>query len=251
MKPSFYVASRLDQAVRAQAVIKAMQNQKSVCNFDWTEAPAVRPGQARERACTEILAVTKSDVVIVLFPAGRGSHVELGAALGSGVPVLIWAESEDVLNDPYLCVFHHYPGVNVMLGEFEVGKIVFKAMELAGHQKGVSEEEAEISAAHDKLNKARITKWHPPVEQGGCYLPDLTLPDRIQLLVEREAETKAALEAANEKAESLSKENDAIKAASKMVRRSQKELLIYRDAINAMLEAQRVTITVEMRRVGE
>ena len=38
-----------------------------------------------------------ADFICVLLPGGRGTHVELGVALGHEIPVMLWAPVEDAL----------------------------------------------------------------------------------------------------------------------------------------------------------
>jgi hypothetical protein len=95
--------------------------------YDWTVHGSVQKcGTERiaEVAKAETLGVMKADVVIVLLPGGRGTHVEIGLALAN-----LWAcgsrpEDQDILICLYspnpdedfgttgkTCAFYHYPNV--------------------------------------------------------------------------------------------------------------------------------------------
>jgi hypothetical protein len=53
----------------------------------------------------------------VLLPGGFGTHVEIGAALALGKPVILHSPDQKTLETPYPCVFHHNPGVKLLLSE--------------------------------------------------------------------------------------------------------------------------------------
>jgi nucleoside 2-deoxyribosyltransferase len=62
--------------------------------------------------------VRKSDIVIVLLPGGRGTHVELGAALALEKRVYIWAETDELfLYDERTCVFYWNSRVTRIVGD--------------------------------------------------------------------------------------------------------------------------------------
>ena len=78
-------------------------------------APQVIAGQGREAssesgyadlAVAEITGIRHADVMIVILPGGRGTHVEIGAALAMGKPVIIHAPNRKILETPYPCAFH-------------------------------------------------------------------------------------------------------------------------------------------------
>ena len=63
----------------------------------------------------EIEAIRNADVLIVLLPGGLGTHVEIGAALALGKPVILHAPNRETLNDPYPYIFHYHPGVRLVI----------------------------------------------------------------------------------------------------------------------------------------
>ena len=65
----------------------------------------------------ELEAVKNADVLIVLLPGGFGTHVEIGAALALGKPVILHAPDYETLNKPYRCVFHYHPRVKLIVSD--------------------------------------------------------------------------------------------------------------------------------------
>jgi hypothetical protein len=52
-----------------------------------------------------------------MLPDGFGTHVEIGAALALGKPVILHAPDRKTLETPYPCVFHYHPGVKILISE--------------------------------------------------------------------------------------------------------------------------------------
>jgi len=55
--------------------------------------------------------------VIALLPGGRGTHVEIGAALALDKPVILYAPDRKTLDTPYPCPFHYHPAVKLLVSE--------------------------------------------------------------------------------------------------------------------------------------
>ena len=52
-----------------------------------------------------------------MLPGGYGTHVEIGAALALGKPVILHAPDFNTLETPYRCIFHYHPGVKLLVSE--------------------------------------------------------------------------------------------------------------------------------------
>jgi nucleoside 2-deoxyribosyltransferase len=63
----------------------------------------------------EIDGIRNADVLIALLPGGFGTHVEIGAALAFGKPIIIHSPNQTVLETPYPCVFHYHPLVRLIV----------------------------------------------------------------------------------------------------------------------------------------
>ena len=59
--------------------------------------------------------IKRADAVIVLMPGGYGTHVEIGAAIALGKPILIHATDKLILDTPYPCIFHYHPLVKLVI----------------------------------------------------------------------------------------------------------------------------------------
>lgn len=115
-KRSFYIASSLDNAEAVRQLAQTLLGRGH-----WTvHGAAYRPEESaarnvvvmRDVARAEMKGVTTADVVIVLLPGGRGTHVELGGALATGKRVLIVGDRDVRHGDgPRPCAFYHHAAV--------------------------------------------------------------------------------------------------------------------------------------------
>lgn len=70
-----------------------------------------------EYAAREREAIERSDLVILLLPGGRGTHVELGMALGK--KVFLCAGDAEAFAPEDTVAFYHLPGVVRLAGSRE------------------------------------------------------------------------------------------------------------------------------------
>jgi nucleoside 2-deoxyribosyltransferase len=119
----FYIASRLENYEQVQYLRDRLKEQEWTHTYDWTQHGSVKTISTeilKEVAEKEFQGVVDADVVIVLTPQGRGTHVELGIALALGKKVFIWHE-----NDKYFkCTddtssFYWLSNVNRIYGTIE------------------------------------------------------------------------------------------------------------------------------------
>ena len=112
----FYLATRIDRSAQAAPLLAALKAHGWVRTFTWT-GDELDPDRHADTAVAELTGVREADVVIALLPGGRGTHVEIGAALALGKPVILHAPDRDTLTKPYPCVFHYHPGVKLLISE--------------------------------------------------------------------------------------------------------------------------------------
>ena len=64
-------------------------------------------------------AILESDVVIILLPGGKGSHIELGIALGRGKKIFLYSADEKVNELDTTSTFYHLPEVEQVIGTLD------------------------------------------------------------------------------------------------------------------------------------
>lgn len=117
---SFYVAGKLGNVEMVRKVSqRCVERGWGACTYDWTAHGSIM-GQGedsyRRLAEIELGAVLEAKFVVVVMPGGRGTHVELGAALASGKLVyILFEKKEDLVQDGYLTIFYYHPRVRRML----------------------------------------------------------------------------------------------------------------------------------------
>jgi nucleoside 2-deoxyribosyltransferase len=113
----FYLATRKDRSVQADAISEVLRALGWKRTFAWANQDAGSPGEHAATAVAEIESVREADVLIVLLPGGYGTHVEIGAALALRKPVILHAPDRKTLETPYPCVFHYHPRVKLLVSE--------------------------------------------------------------------------------------------------------------------------------------
>jgi hypothetical protein len=125
MPNRFYLSTRKDPSGQAVALLEALKARGWKRTFDWTNHSNVGPDGYADTALAEIAAVREAGVLIVLLPGGYGAHVEIGAALALGKPVILHAPDRKTLDTPYACIFHYHPRVKLLVSEvLDVAKIL-------------------------------------------------------------------------------------------------------------------------------
>jgi nucleoside 2-deoxyribosyltransferase len=117
MPKRFYLATRKDRSEQAAPLLEALKAQGWERTFIWTALDEASTDGYGEVAQKELAGVRDADVLIVLLPGGFGTHVEIGAALALDKPVILHAPDRETLEKPYPCIFHHHPGVTLLVSE--------------------------------------------------------------------------------------------------------------------------------------
>lgn len=110
----FYIASGLENADNVEKLAAQLRDSGWTQTYNWTEHGSVNDEpteRIREVAHRELAGVWQADIVIVMLPGGRGTHVEMGAAIAWNKPVILLTEKEDKLQDGRTCSFYHHTRV--------------------------------------------------------------------------------------------------------------------------------------------
>nr|WP_039813039.1 nucleoside 2-deoxyribosyltransferase [Jeotgalibacillus malaysiensis] len=116
----FYIASGFINKEKVQYVGQHLLKQGYQLTYDWT---------VNERASTleelqsigqkEKDAVIEADFLVVLLPGGKGTHIEMGIALGHGKQVFLYSPDEAVSNLGTTSTFYHLPEVKKCFGTLD------------------------------------------------------------------------------------------------------------------------------------
>ncbi|WP_411955079.1 group-specific protein [Alkalibacillus sp. S2W] len=93
----FYVASSFKNKDAVRLVSNELINKGFVQTYDWTKNERASTFEdLRDIGQKEKEAVMEADFIIVLLPAGKGSHIEFGIALGQGKRIYLYSSDESV-----------------------------------------------------------------------------------------------------------------------------------------------------------
>ena len=116
----FYIASSLKNIETVRFVSESLINEGFIHTYDWTLNDNITSiDQLKDIGNKELDAVLKSDFIVVLFPAGKGSHVELGIALGNGIKAYLYSKNDEINDLKTTSTFYHLEGVCNCKGTIE------------------------------------------------------------------------------------------------------------------------------------
>jgi nucleoside 2-deoxyribosyltransferase len=116
----FYIASGFNNKDSVRYVSEKLKDKGYIHTYDWTKnerASTIK--ELKEVGQKEKSAVIEADILIVLLPAGKGSHIELGIALGQGKKVYLYSPTEEVYNFETTSTFYHLPEVEIFIGTLD------------------------------------------------------------------------------------------------------------------------------------
>lgn len=97
-----------------------MKSRGFIHTYDWTQNErASTIEQLKEIGQREKEGGMEADFLIVLLPAGKGSHIEFGIALGQGKKIYLYSPNDDVNNFETTSTFYHLPEVEKCIGTLE------------------------------------------------------------------------------------------------------------------------------------
>lgn len=116
----FYVASSFKNIETVRYVSNELIRKGYIHTYDWTKnARASTFEELNEIGRQEKNAVMEADFIIVLLPAGKGSHIEFGIALAQGKRIYLYSQNEEVNNFETTSTFYHLPQVEKCIGTID------------------------------------------------------------------------------------------------------------------------------------
>lgn len=118
----FFVSGKVGNEDDARKAMEVLREAGHEITFDWTTVEHLRPydknlSASREAAINETQGVISADVLVVLArESGVGMYVELGIAIGAGIPVRV------VTNSKNRTMFYHHPLVRRVTSVEEIIK---------------------------------------------------------------------------------------------------------------------------------
>ena len=126
----FYIASKLENYERVRNLANLLKQSGWEHTYDWTIHGGIKTPDiemVKSVGQIEYDGVKNADIVIVLTPQGRGTHVELGMAIALNKVVYICHEDDKYFQcDDNTSAFYWLPNVNHFVGSVEdlAGKLL-------------------------------------------------------------------------------------------------------------------------------
>ncbi|WP_226641600.1 nucleoside 2-deoxyribosyltransferase [Mesobacillus subterraneus] len=128
----FYVASSFRNMDAVNYVTKQLVNRGYVHTYDWTKNADARDKgtltfeDLKEIGQQEENAVIESDFIAVILPGGKGTHIELGIALGQRKKIFLYSPDRAIDHVETTSTFYHLPEVEKCYGTLDelVDKII-------------------------------------------------------------------------------------------------------------------------------
>ena len=116
----FYVASSFKNLETVRWVSEQLINREYIQTYDWTKNErASNIKDLIEIGQQEKQGVMEADFIIVLLPSGKGSHIELGIALGQGKRIYLYSPNDEVNHFETTTTFYHLSEVKKCSGTVE------------------------------------------------------------------------------------------------------------------------------------
>lgn len=116
----FYIASSFTNKDKVRYVSDKLKHNGYLYTYDWAiNERAASLTDLREIGQQEKAAIIDADFIVVLLPAGKGSHIELGIALGYGKKIYLYSPNEEVNNFETTSTFYHLPEVEIVIGTID------------------------------------------------------------------------------------------------------------------------------------
>ncbi|MGF2615784.1 group-specific protein [Rossellomorea vietnamensis] len=127
----FYTASSFKNIESVRYVNEELKRIGYIHTYDWTQNDrASSQGDLERIGREEKRAVIASDFIIVILPAGKGSHIEMGIAIGLEKKIMLYSPNEEVNDRALTSTFYHLPEVEKCFGSLD--DLISKIIELEG-----------------------------------------------------------------------------------------------------------------------
>ena len=124
----FYIASKLENYEQVKSLARLLRLSGWEHTYDWTVRGSIKETNIETLKSVgqkEYDGVKNADIVIVLTPQGRGTHVELGMAIALNKVVYIYHEDDKYFQcDDNSSAFYWLPNVKHFIGS--IGELAKK-----------------------------------------------------------------------------------------------------------------------------
>ncbi len=115
----FYIGSGFKNCELVNYYSKVLQENGWEHTYNWTKNISNNPTveDLIKYSKLEQNAIIDADVIIILLPAGRGTHIELGMALALNKKIFLCSASEDEFSIENTVNFYQLPQIKKVVGD--------------------------------------------------------------------------------------------------------------------------------------
>ena len=134
----FYVASSFSNIVNVRCLAQTLECKGYINTYDWTQNASARDANPVTLAdlCSigqhEKDAALSADVVVILLPGGKSTHVELGIAIARGKRTILHSPDDFINNLETTSTFYHLPELEKCYGSLDDLVDMIVGAEVAG-----------------------------------------------------------------------------------------------------------------------
>lgn len=121
----FYVASSFRNIEAVQYVTNQLKSKGYIHTYDWTKNAKAKEEQTFTFEDLKIIGqkekegVFEADFVVVLLPGGKGTHIELGMAMGQKKRIFLYSPNKSIYNFETTSTFYHLPEIEKCFGTLD------------------------------------------------------------------------------------------------------------------------------------
>lgn len=116
----FYIASSLKNKENVKLISERLKQEGFIHTYDWAQNGQITSiEQLRDIGLKEMNAVKESNFIVVLLPAGKSSHIELGIALGNDIKAYLYSQNDEMNDLENSSSFYHLNGIHKCKGSLE------------------------------------------------------------------------------------------------------------------------------------
>ncbi len=114
----FYIGSGLKNYKLVNYYAKILKENGLEETYNWVKniKNDITKKNLEKYAKEETQAIVNSDIIIILLPAGRGTHVELGMALALNKKIFLCSETNEEFNIKNTVAFYELPNIIKLVG---------------------------------------------------------------------------------------------------------------------------------------
>lgn len=112
----YYIASSFANKEIVNQTIKSLNNLGFINTYNWTlNEKADNKLKLKKIGLEELNAVKDADILIAILPGGKGTHIEIGIALGCNKTIIIAYFNEELVSIENSATFYHHENVKLIL----------------------------------------------------------------------------------------------------------------------------------------